>query len=458
MKARYGLKLIAALYIKMKNFRFKSKPPEERSPLWWLRWIPTVVISALILYFLYVIGSVAIVPVLASFALAYLLNPLVYEGEKRGLSRTVSSIVAILLVTLAITAFMAYVVPDLWTESTRAGSRIAENFTPENAVQQRALLRRYSPALERVAGDKIEQFLSDPVAFYNENMTTKTVTTDTEGNISTSNGGGSSAIFATLVSSLDLLLVPFFVFYILVDFRRWRDSFEELIPPRFRLPFSRLFDESGRILESYVRGQLLIGLIMAVFYAIGFWLLDVPAWAGIALIAGLLNAIPYIGTAIGIVLAAGFTIAEGGSVWDIAAVLGVFVVVQSLEGYILTPRILGGRLNLHPMAVFLSLLIGGKLFGLLGFILAIPAIAIGKVFFKFLRELYQDSYFYHAGDIHPLETPGETIEERIAEAADNVLAEQVSEDKKDIEDEEEKEETVVPPVIDKMPEAVEKPV
>jgi predicted PurR-regulated permease PerM len=305
-----------------------------------------------------------------------------------------------------------------------------------------------------VAGDKIEQFLSDPTAFYNENMTTATTAVvDDEGKITTTATGGSSVILATLVSSLDLLLVPFFVFYILIDFQKWRDSMEDLIPPRFREAFSRLFDESGRILESYVRGQLLIGAIMAVFYAAGFWFLGVPAWAGIAMIAGLLNAIPYVGTILGIILAGGFTIAGGGSVWDVAAVLGVFVAVQSLEGYYLTPRILGGRLNLHPMAVFLGLLIGGKLFGLLGVILAIPAIAIGKVFFKFLRELYQASYFYHAGDLHPMDAPSENLEERIAEAADTVLAEQ---EQKDEEDEKENETTAA--AKNEMPTIIEKPV
>jgi predicted PurR-regulated permease PerM len=411
----------------MKNQWFTLKPPQETSPFWWLRWVPTVVVSALILYFLFVVGSVAIVPVLASFALAYLLNPIVYAGEKRGLSRPVAAIGAILIVSLAIGAFLAYVLPDLWSESSKAGQKIADSFTPENAKRQREFLRRYSPALERVAGERIEKFLSDPVAFYNETVAAPaTATVDETGKVVAVSNGGGSVIISTVISSLDLLLVPFFVFYILVDFQRWRDSLEELIPPRFRDPFSRLFDESGRILESYVRGQILIGLIMAVCYAVGFWALGVPAWAGIALIAGLLNAIPYVGTILGIGLATAFTLAEGGGVWDVAAVLGIFVAVQSLEGYVLTPRILGGRLNLHPMAVFLGLLIGGKLFGFLGFILAIPAIAIGKVFLKFLRELYQASYFYHAGDIHASQAPPEKIEERIAEAAETVLAEQVS--------------------------------
>lgn len=170
----------------MKNPWLKSPSPEEQSPFWWLRWVPTVVVSVLILYFLYVVGSVAIVPVLASFSLAYLLNPIVYQGEKRGFSRTISAIVSILLVTLAITAFLAYVVPDLWAESAEAGQKIAQNFTPENAAKQRTALKRYSPALERVAGDKIEQFLSDPTKFYNENMTTQAAATvDEDGKITT---------------------------------------------------------------------------------------------------------------------------------------------------------------------------------------------------------------------------------------------------------------------------------
>ncbi len=410
----------------MKNPWFKSKPPDERPPFWWLRWVPTVVISVLLLYFLYVVGRVAVIPVLASFALAYLLNPIVYHAEKLGLSRVFSAVVALLLVVMVMVVFSAYILPDLWTETTKAGEKISENFTPENAARQRAFLKRFSPALERVAGDKIESFLSEPVTFYNENISTST-TVDEEGKV-TAATGGATIIWEALSSSFDLVLIPFFVFYILIDFQKWRDSFEKLIPPRFRPPFSLLFDESGRILESYVRGQILIGAIMAVCYAVGFYFLDVPAWAGIAIIAGLLNAVPYVGTISGIVLACGFSFANGGSFGHIAAILGVFVAVQSFEGYVLTPKILGGRLNLHPMAVFLGLLIGGKLFGLLGVILAIPAIAIGKVFFKFLRELYQDSYFYHKGDVNPSDVPGENIEKRLADAAETVLAEQQQKD------------------------------
>jgi hypothetical protein len=83
-------------------------------------------------------------------------------------------------------------------------------------------------------------------------------------------------------------------------------------------------------------------------------------------------------------------------------------------------------MSLHPMAVFLGMLIGGKLFGFLGIILAVPTIAVAKVFLMFLRELYKQSYFYHAGDISAHETPSELLKERFADAADKVLIEQVS--------------------------------
>lgn len=414
----------------MNNSSLPSGAPKRTSPFWWFRWVPTAVLSAIILYLLYVVGSAVLLPVLASFALAYLLNPVVYQFEKRGLSRTVSALAAIVMVSLAIAAFLAYVVPDLWSEGAKAGQAIVEKFTPENAAQQRAWVKRYSPALERVAGDKIELFLSDPVRFYNENITTPTTTIDGEGNVTRSSG--SARIVSTIASSLDMVLVPFFVFYILIDFARWRDSIEELIPPRFREPFSRMFDESGRILESFVRGQLVIALIMAVCYAVGFWFLGVPAWAGIAMIAGLLNMVPYFGTVFGFALAASFTLAQGGGIWGVAGVLGVFVAVQSLEGYLLTPKILGGRLNLHPMAVFLSLLVGGKLFGLLGIILAIPSIAIGKVFVRFASELYRTSHFYRYGTEEIPSTPPDRVEEKIADAADTVLADQESKDEGEI--------------------------
>jgi predicted PurR-regulated permease PerM len=394
----------------------KPKPPapespDRRSPFWWLRWVPAIVFIVILLNLVYVVGRLALVPVLASFALAYLLHPIVYHMERRGLSRPLAALTALLIVTLAAVGLLIFIIPGLWEQSIAVGQNLMAYFTPENAARQRAALRRYSPTLDRMAGERIQHFIRDPSSVV--------------GSPSTWFAGGLSNFFQTATAAVDLFLVPFFVYYILVDFSGWRDFCQDFIPPRFRDPFRRLFDEVGRILQAYVRGQLLIAMVMGMLYAIGFVLLQVPAGAGIAILAGLLNAIPYIGTIFGLTLATGFTMAVGGGFWRLVGVVGVFVAVQIIEGYFLTPRILGGRMSLHPMAVFLGMLIGGKLFGFLGIILAVPTIAVAKVFLMFLRELYMQSYFYHAGDIRAHETPSEVLEERLSDAADTVLTVQV---------------------------------
>jgi predicted PurR-regulated permease PerM len=397
----------------------KPKPPapelrEQRSPLWWFRWVPAVVVIVLLLDLFYVVGSLALVPVLASFALAYLIYPIVHQIEKHGLSRPVAALAALLIVTLVAAGFLIFIIPRLWEQFIAVGTSLAAYFTTENSLWQRALLQRYSPGLDRVAGDQIERFIRDPSGVL--------------GSPSTWFAGGLSEFLHSAAPSLDLLLVPFFVYYILVDFSAWRDSLEDFIPPRFRDSFGRLFDEVGRILQAYVRGQLLIAMLMGFLYAIGFVMLQVPAGAGIAILAGFLNTIPYFGTVFGIVLATSFTMTAGAGLWRVGGVIGVFVAVQMIEGYFLTPRILGGRMRLHPMAVFLGMLIGGKLFGILGIVLAVPTIAVAKVFLMFLRELYKQSYFYHAGDITAHETPSEHLKERFADATDTVLIEQVGAD------------------------------
>ena len=383
---------------------------ENDSPIWWLRWIPILVVAAITLQLLYVVGRVAIVPVLASFAIAYLLNPLVCRLEARGMARSMAALLSLVVVGATAITVLGFIIPELWRETMTAGESLSTSVMPERITEYRSTLRTYSPVLDNLAGDRIEQWVRDPSSVL--------------GNSATWLAGALTGVLSTAAASLDFLLVPFFVFYILVDFANWRASFDELIPPRFRLTFQRLFDEVGRILESYVTGQLLVACIMAALYAVGFSLLSVPAWGGIALISGLLNAIPYVGTLIGLLLATGFTLADGGELWRVAAVVGVFVIVQNIEGFFLTPRILGGRLQLHPMAVFLGLLIGGNLFGLLGILLAVPSIAVGKVFAKFIRELYLHSSFYRQGSTEPDPQANATLGDKLAEAADVVLHKQ----------------------------------
>lgn len=392
-------------------------PPRSRvtiqdpQPFWWLRWVPSLVFAGLVLYFVYVVGRVAIVPVLASLAIAYVISPIAEGFENSGASRAMAALAAIVLVFLLIAGFLGFVIPDLWENSAKASEVVVRNLNEVNAREARSILQEFSPLLDRVIGWRVYKFLQSPDALMEASQSWF--------------AGRLTGFLTTAAGVFDLALIPFFVFYILVDFRRWRRSFDDLIPPRFREPFSRLFDEVGRILQSYVLGQLMIAMIMAGLYAVGFALLQVPAWAGLAALSGFLNVVPYVGTALGLIFASGFSFAVDQDIWRVAGVIGVFSVVQAIEGYVLTPRILGERLSLHPMAVFLGLLIGGRLFGFLGFLLAVPVIAVSQVFVRFLREIYKTSEFYRSGQMGP-EPPPMAMEDIIAQAAESVLAAQVA--------------------------------
>ena len=129
----------------------KPRPPapessEQQSPFWWLRWVPAVVVIVLLLDLLYVVGRLALVPVLTSFALAYLVNPIVSQIEKRGLSRPVAALAALLIVGFVAVGFLIFIIPGLWEQSIAVGTNLMGYFTPQNALRQRAGLRWYSLA------------------------------------------------------------------------------------------------------------------------------------------------------------------------------------------------------------------------------------------------------------------------------------------------------------------------
>src|SRR5437868_10229095 len=141
-----------------------------------------------------------------------------------------------------------------------------------------------------------------------------------------------------------------------------------------------LFGDIGRTLVVYVRGQFLIAAILTVIYIAGFAICKVPAWGLIGVLAGALHLIPRIGALFALLIPMLLTFLGGGGVERILGVLAVFVIAQALEGFYLTPRLLGARLHLRPAVVFLAILIGGALFGVVGLLAAVPAIAVAKVF------------------------------------------------------------------------------
>jgi predicted PurR-regulated permease PerM len=143
--------------------------------------------------------------------------------------------------------------------------------------------------------------------------------------------------------------------------------------------------EIARVLYLYVRGQIIIAAIVTALYLVGFAILQVPLWFPIALACGALNLIPRIGSLIALLLVVFAAWIGGGDMTRLIEVLAVWVVVQTLEGFVITPRLLGRPLGLRPLAVFAAILVGSLLFGPIGFFLAVPAVAVVNVIWKFVR-------------------------------------------------------------------------
>lgn len=173
------------------------------------------------------------------------------------------------------------------------------------------------------------------------------------------------------------LLIPFVVFYMLKDFKAMERSAVLFLPKKNRRKWLRLFRDIDDALGNYIRGQLLVCIVVGVLAYIGYVVVGLPYAFLLASFVGLMNIIPYLGPFIGAAPAVLVGISES---WKLALlVLVVNVVVQILESNVVSPQIVGRTLHLHPLVIILALIIGGQLGGILGLILAVPAFAVCKV-------------------------------------------------------------------------------
>ena len=399
MREMENLKTLAERVSRLEDRLDPRVEPGALSPISWMRWIPATLL-VLVLGGLVLFGAqIVLVPLLASVALAYLLAPFAGWFERRGWSRTTASLLTVTGVALVIALALIFLVPSIWGQLLKSYDQgralLADQARVEYALSR---IRQASPALSQYVDQAVGSF-RDPA----RQAEFRAIVF----------GWMRSGLFGLVnltASIIDLLLIPFFVFYLLSDYRQVRTRIEQVIPPRHRTIASDLIGQLSRVLSTYVRNQMLISLTMGVLYALGFMLLRVPLGLTVGLLAGLLNFVPYLGTLTGLILSLAFVVLDGAGLGRTLGVLGVFAAVQAFEGYFLTPKFLGTSLNLHPMWVLVGLMIGGNLFGLLGIILAVPVIATGKVIFNFFETAYQQSDFYRSSGSELLTGEGAPIE------------------------------------------------
>jgi predicted PurR-regulated permease PerM len=375
----------------VKEPNYKEETRLARNPIEWMRWVPLALLALVFCAALFVGARIILVPMLCSLALAYLLAPVVAWFERRGWSRSSSVLLTLSGAAMAFALILIFILPGFWGQLVKTYNQARERLEDKSHIQ--SLL------------EKVER-ISPPVYKFLESKINKPGESDLFERVFSVAGQwlqrGLFSLVDVTASLLDLLLIPFFVYYLLADYRAMRERLDRLIPPRHRAVASTLIGRVNFVISSYVRSQLVIALVMGILYAIGFAVARVPLALSIGLLSGLLNFIPYLGTLTGLTLSLSFVALDGGGIARILGVVAVFIIVQSVEGYYLTPKLLGGSLDLHPMWVLVGLMIGGSLFGILGIILAVPVIAIAKVALDFLEELYQQSDFYRSSGLELL--------------------------------------------------------
>jgi len=159
----------------------------------------------------------------------------------------------------------------------------------------------------------------------------------------------------------------------------------------------RLALESNEVLGGFLRGQMLVMLILGLLYALGLWLVGLDLGILIGLLAGLLTFVPYLGPAFIVLFGGIAALVQFGDWQHLAGVGVVFAVGQLVESFVLTPMLVGDRIGLHPMAVIFAVMAGGTLFGFLGMLLALPVAAVVNVLLRYTQERYRQSRLY-AGD------------------------------------------------------------
>lgn len=198
-----------------------------------------------------------------------------------------------------------------------------------------------------------------------------------------------------------IVLVPVITYYLLRDWDRLRARLLELVPPHARERIRSFGERYDRLLNRYLRGQLLLASIVGVIIGVGFWIAGFPYALLLGIVAGVLNVVPYLGLAVSLAVAVMIALFSGAIAVSLFKVAVVFGVEQMLEN-VIAPRIVGDSVGLHPVWVILALFLFGFFFGFVGLLIAVPAAVLIKLGVEVMLRRYRESAWYREGRL-----PGE---------------------------------------------------
>ncbi|AWB47957.1 AI-2E family transporter [Gemmobacter aquarius] len=332
--------------------------------------------AAVFLLLLYVLGDV-LLPFLVGGAIAYFLDPVADRLQRAGLSRVGATVTISLVALLIVVLLVLAVIPTLVEQLTGL-----INAAPEIATRLQAFLTERFPEL-------------------NDSTSTIRQTLAQIGQSIQAKGGQLAETLLTSAMSIVsavifIVVVPVVAFYMLLDWDHMVARVDALLPRDHAPVIRRMGAEINAVLAGFVRGQLSVCLLLGSFYSIALMVAGLQFGLIVGAIAGAITFIPYVGSLVGGTLAIGLALFQFWGDWvSIGIIAAIFAVGQFIEGNILTPKLVGNSVGLHPVWLLFALSAFGALFGFVGMLVAVPVAASIGVLTRFGLSQYQASLLYH---------------------------------------------------------------
>ncbi|MCX7554994.1 AI-2E family transporter [Marinicella sp. S1101] len=324
-------------------------------------------------------------PILTPFAvgalLAYLFDPLADKLEAWKMSRSLAVAVVFLVITIIVIGIALLLVPAL--------ERQISSFIKNLPLYFEWLRNNINPWLQSTFGIQTN--------FFDMSELTQLIKSHWE-----SAGGIAQSVLSSVTKSglvivnwfMNFLLIPVVTFYLLRDWDIITERVSQLVPRPYYNRVSNISSDANTVLSSFLRGQLSVMLALGTIYTVGLWLVGIELSLLIGMGAGIISFVPYLGTIVGLIGGVIAAVVQFGDVNHVVYVLIVFGVGQLLEGFVLTPWLVGDRIGLHPVAVIFAVLAGGQLFGFVGVLLGLPLAAVIMVLLRHGHEKYMESKLY----------------------------------------------------------------
>lgn len=327
---------------------------------------------ALIGWFLWLLAPV-LTPFVAAALLAYIGDPLADRLQAWKLPRTLAVVVVFLVTILSVALLLLLVLPLI---QSQVGA-LLDALPGIIAQAEQVWLPQLSGILGVDPGDDIG------IAAFLDRYRDMAGSWGAKILVSLTRSGG--ALAAAVIS---LFLIPILTFYLLRDWDLLMKTLGSLVPSRVRDTAFQLARETDEVLGAFLRGQLLVMIALAIIYSVGLSLVGLKFAIAIGVVAGLVSFVPYLGFVFGIGLAGLTVVLEPDPLLRLAGVVATFSIAQMIEGSLLTPKLVGDRIGLHPVLVIFAVAAGGQLFGFFGVLLALPAAAVLSVMVRFLYGRY----------------------------------------------------------------------